>query len=74
MATIDPRVDAYIVKAAAFARPILNHLRVAVHEGFPAGEETVKWSTPHFICKAMLFSRSPGEAAQLEIHESVIER
>ena len=27
----DPRVDAFIEKAAPFARPILSHLRALVH-------------------------------------------
>jgi uncharacterized protein YdeI (YjbR/CyaY-like superfamily) len=44
----DPRIDAYIAKSPAFARPILKHLRKLVHEGCPGVEETVKWSMPHF--------------------------
>jgi uncharacterized protein YdeI (YjbR/CyaY-like superfamily) len=44
----DPRVDAYIAKSAAFARPILRHLRALVHEACPDGEETIKWSMPSF--------------------------
>ena len=48
MAKKDPRVDAYIAKSAAFARPILAHLRRLVHKGCPDVEETIKWSVPHF--------------------------
>lgn len=48
MAKKDPRIDAYISKSAAFARPILKHLRALVHEGCPDVEETMKWSVPHF--------------------------
>ena len=48
MAKKDPRVDAYIAKAAPFARPILKHLRRVVHTGCPGVEETIKWSFPHF--------------------------
>ena len=44
----DPRVDAYIEKSAAFARPILKHLRKVVHAACPEAEETMKWSFPHF--------------------------
>jgi len=44
----DPRVDAYIDKAAPFARPILKHLRQAVHAAVPEVEETIKWGFPHF--------------------------
>ena len=44
----DDRIDAYIAKAAPFARPILEHLRAVVHAACPTAEETMKWSRPHF--------------------------
>ena len=44
----DPRIDAYIAKAAPFAQPILAHLRALVHAALPGAEETIKWSMPHF--------------------------
>jgi uncharacterized protein YdeI (YjbR/CyaY-like superfamily) len=44
----DPRVDAYIEKSAAFARPILTRLREVVHAACPEVRETMKWSMPHF--------------------------
>ena len=44
----DPRVDAYIAAAPAFAQPILTLIRAAVHEGCPDVVETMKWSRPHF--------------------------
>jgi uncharacterized protein YdeI (YjbR/CyaY-like superfamily) len=44
----DSRVDAYIEKAAPFARPILKRLRKIVHAGCRKGEETIKWRMPHF--------------------------
>lgn len=47
--TTDPRVDAYIAKAAPFARPILKRLRAAVHEACPESEETIKWRMPFFL-------------------------
>jgi uncharacterized protein YdeI (YjbR/CyaY-like superfamily) len=56
MGTKDPRVDAYIDKAADFAKPILNHLRAVVHAGCPEVEETIKWSFPHFEHKGVLCS------------------
>jgi len=31
MAKKDPRIDAYIAKAALFAQPILRHVRKLVH-------------------------------------------
>jgi hypothetical protein len=50
----DPRVDAYIARSADFARPILKRLREVVHAGCPDVEETLKWSSPHFMYKGML--------------------
>jgi uncharacterized protein YdeI (YjbR/CyaY-like superfamily) len=44
----DPRVDAYIEAAPAFARPILASLRETVHGACPDVQETMKWSSPHF--------------------------
>jgi uncharacterized protein YdeI (YjbR/CyaY-like superfamily) len=44
----DPRVNAYIAKAAPFARPILEHVRKRVHVAVPAVEETLKWGAPSF--------------------------
>ena len=45
----DPRIDAYIAKAAPFARPILDHVRARVHAVVPDIEETVKWSAPAYV-------------------------
>ena len=44
----DPRVDAYIEKAADFAKPILTHLRELVHKACPDATENIKWGAPHF--------------------------
>jgi uncharacterized protein YdeI (YjbR/CyaY-like superfamily) len=49
MGTKDPRLDAYIAKAAPFAKPILIHLRELIHDTCPSVEETMKWSFPHFM-------------------------
>lgn len=54
MSKKDPRVDAYINKAAPFAQPILKHLRKIVHAGCPDVEETIKWSFPHFDYKGIM--------------------
>ena len=51
MPTIDPRVDAYIAKAPAYAKPILVHLRQLLHKACPGVEETMKWSMPFFDYK-----------------------
>jgi hypothetical protein len=49
MTATDPRIDAYIAKAAAFARPILAELRARVRKAWPAAEETLKWNVPFFV-------------------------
>lgn len=49
MSDRDARIDAYIAKAAPFARPILSELRELVHEACPDVEETLKWSSPSFV-------------------------
>jgi len=46
--SLDPRIDAYIAKAAPFAQPILSHIRKRVHAVLPEVEETVKWSMPAY--------------------------
>lgn len=56
MPTKDPRIDAYIARAADFAKPILNHLRKLAHAACPDVEETMKWNVPHFTHKGMLCS------------------
>ncbi len=50
----DPRIDAYIGKAAPFARPILDHLRALVHRAEPEIEETIKWGMPFFECAGIV--------------------
>jgi hypothetical protein len=62
MADRDPRVDAYIAKAAPYARPILKHLRKLVHQGCPGVRETLKWGMPAFefhglLCSMAAFQR-----------------
>lgn len=54
MGTRDPRIDRYIEQSAAFAQPILTHIREIVHAACPDVEETMKWSFPHFQYKGML--------------------
>jgi len=52
----DPRIDAYIARQADFARPILEHLRAAVHAACPDCEEMLKWSAPAFIYKGSILA------------------
>ena len=42
----DPRIDAYIAKAAPFAQPILTYLRDLVHRTIPEAGEDIKWGMP----------------------------
>jgi len=48
MENLDPRVDAFIAKSSAFAKPILEHIRQVVHETSPLITETIKWGFPFF--------------------------
>lgn len=48
---IDPKIDAYIDKSAAFAQPILRHIRALVHDAIPGLDEAMKWGMPHFLYK-----------------------
>ena len=45
----DPRIDDYIESAAAFAQPMLVHIRDTVHQACPQVEETIKWGMPTFM-------------------------
>src|SRR5689334_20529342 len=51
----DSRVDAYIVNANPFARPILKRLRKWAHQYSPECVETLKWSAPHFSYKGKMY-------------------
>ena len=54
MPSTDARIDAYIAGKPEFARPILRHLRAAVHRGCPDVEETLRWSMPSFTYKGQI--------------------
>jgi len=54
MPVTEPRVDAYIAKAAPFARPILEHLREVVHAACPDCVEAIKWSMPNFLFRGRI--------------------
>ena len=62
MGSKDKRIDAYIAKAAPFARPILAHLRAVVHAGCPTVTETIKWGHPFFEHKGVLCSMAAFKA------------
>ncbi len=65
MEQYDSRVDAYIAKAAPFAKPILEHLRQLVHQTSPLLTETIKWGFPFFdykgsVCQMAAFKEHIG--------------
>ena len=62
--SFDPRVDAYINKSAAFAQPVLTHVRELVHKTLPDIEEDLKWSMPFFIYRGQMF----GNLAAFKAH------
>lgn len=62
MGARDPRVDAYIEKSAAFARPVLTRLRTIIHATCPDVEETIKWGSPHFDYRGSLCGMSAFKA------------
>jgi uncharacterized protein YdhG (YjbR/CyaY superfamily) len=50
----DPRVDAYIAKAAAFARPLLVEMRKRIQKALPDATETIKWNVPFYLVNGKL--------------------
>lgn len=52
----DPRIDAFIAKAAPFAQPILSHFRALVHRAEPEAVETLKWGMPHFTLNGKILA------------------
>ena len=60
-------VDAYIGKAAEFARPVLEFAREVVHAGAPGVVEEIKWSMPFFVYKGVIL----GNMAAFKAHCSL---
>ena len=56
----DPRVDAYISKSNAFAKPILKRIRAAVHKGHPRVTETIKWGVPAYLDERGIVCMTPA--------------
>jgi len=50
----DPRIDAYIEKAAPFAQPVLKHLRKLMHQACPRLTESVKLGIPFFLQQGVI--------------------
>ena len=64
----DPRVDAYIAKAAPFAVPVLEHIRAAMHAACPELDETMKWSRPFFELDGRVFAGMSAFKAHCALH------
>ncbi|MBJ6980044.1 YdeI/OmpD-associated family protein [Luteimonas sp. MC1782] len=60
MASQDARIDAYIARQAAFARPILEELRRRVHAACPSAVEAIKWGAPAFTYNDKLLGVMAG--------------
>jgi hypothetical protein len=56
MPNADPRIDQYIAKAPAFARPILTEVRARVRQAVADVEETIKWNVPFFLHEGKLLA------------------
>jgi uncharacterized protein YdeI (YjbR/CyaY-like superfamily) len=57
-----PRIDAYIAGAAAYAQPILRHLRALVRRACPEATETIKWGMPFFEYHGLLCNMAAFKA------------
>jgi hypothetical protein len=65
----NPAVDAYIGKAASFARPILEKIRELFHQACPNIEETMKWrfhaNAKRFFSASIRFGRPDRRGGRL---------
>jgi uncharacterized protein YdeI (YjbR/CyaY-like superfamily) len=55
MSQKDSRVDAYIEKAAPFAKPVLIRLRKLIFQACPEVVETIKWGFPNYEAFGSVF-------------------
>ena len=60
----NPKVDAYIARAAPFAQPILEHVRETMHEAAPGVVEEIKWSMPFYVLNGVIL----GNMAAFKAH------
>ena len=67
MPTLDPRVDAYIERAAPFAQEILRHWRATVHAHCPEVVETIKWGFPNFTYRDRILTSMAAFKAHCSI-------
>ncbi|RZI60948.1 MAG: hypothetical protein EOP37_09890 [Rubrivivax sp.] len=67
MPTLDPRVDAYIDRAAPFAQELLRHWRATVHAHCPDVVETIKWGFPNFTYRDKILTSMAAFKAHCSI-------
>lgn len=67
MPTRDPRVDAYIAKAPAYAQPILTEARARFHTAVKDLDESIKWGVPFYA----LGGKVVGSMAAFKKHVKV---
>lgn len=60
MAEKSEKINAYILNAKPFAKPILEHIRNLVHAACPQVEEKIKWGFPHFDYKGQMMCSMAG--------------
>lgn len=56
----DPRIDAYIARAAPFAQPILRRVRRLVGRACPEATEAIKWSSPFYVRGSAILCATPA--------------
>ena len=64
----EPRIDAYIVKAQPFARPILEKVRERIHAIVPDIEEAMKWSHPTYCRNGKIVMGTAAFKAHASVH------
>ena len=62
MVESDRRIDTYIEHAPPFAQEILKHVRKHIHAVCPDIKETIKWGSPTFEHRGLLFSMAAHKA------------
>jgi hypothetical protein len=67
MPATDPRVDAYLLKAPPYARPILTEVRARLHALLPLSE-TIKWRVPFFLLGGRIFASMAAFKAHTTIN------
>lgn len=60
MAKKNPKIDAYINKSPAYAKPILKRLRTIIHKTCPKVVEDIKWGAPFYLYQDRVLCATPA--------------